>query len=241
MAESFDFETYHRLFNAMMSEYCGGRHSCHELALELIGQMMERPRPLRVLDVGCGTGAFIEEAYRKFGDCSVVGVDRSGKNLLVAEKILAGTAAVIKRADIAQPGWIESLAEEPFDAVFVGWVTHEIAPWTLPSLYSGLAHALRDGGVLFNADSMSSLKESFQDLSIDYSRRRTTSEFRIFDQEFSRNPDIRSQIHETPIHRTRWNVRHRAETHIRLLAGAGFQDAEEIWRYLGHSLIMAIK
>ena len=39
----------------------------------------------------------------------------------------------------------------------------------------------------------------------------------------------------------RWTVRHAPDAHRRLLLEAGFVDAEEVWRYLGSAMVMALR
>ncbi len=132
--------------------------------------------------------------------------------------------------------------------VFTGWVTHEIEPWHLDTLYSEIARVLRWGGILFNADFMSALSGGWRDLGSDYQRRRVGIGFAQFRARFDRcfptletPPVATAAAHQPAEHRTRWNKRHTPTEHMQHLQRAGFVEAEEVWRYLGYSMVMAVR
>ena len=54
----------------------------HEGALEVAGALV--PRPARILDVGCGTGALLRLAARRFPAAELVGVDPSAEMIKMA-------------------------------------------------------------------------------------------------------------------------------------------------------------
>lgn len=243
-------QEYQRLWNAYMTEYCGGRGSCVELAIELMRQMLAGPS-LRILDLGCGTGSFIQslQATTALPALSIVGVDGSGRNLAIASALVGSDARVtLHQRDLTLPGWADGLGGATFDAVFTGWVTHEIEPWNLDTFYAEIARMLRPGGVLFNADFMTALSDGWRDLGADYQRRRVGSGFAQFRNRFDRYfPTLIAPVaasaspHQPSEQRTRWNKRHTPMDHLERLQRAGFVDAEEVWRYLGYSMVMAVR
>ena len=242
-------QEYQRLWNAMMTDYCGGRQSCVDLVLELIRQTLGQNSSLRVLDVGCGSGAFIESllATKGLPGLKVVGIDRSQRNLAIARSLLAKHENVsFEPVDLTAGGWAEQLGHESFDVAFLGWMTHEVEPWHLPTLYREIGAALRPGGLVFNADFMSALPDSWEDFGRDYQRRRTnpaaTSNFKSFNARMNQLPEIAKTLARSDTtNQTAWNVRHSVQAHLTHLRDAGFKDAEEIWRYLGYAMVMGIR
>lgn len=86
-----------------------------ETALDLLP---ERERPLRILDLGVGSGCLLLTLLREFPKATGVGVDASPEALAIAEEN-AGTLGVASRArlrvdDWRQTGWAGRL-EGPFD------------------------------------------------------------------------------------------------------------------------------
>lgn len=86
-----------------------------ETALDLL---LERERPLRILDLGVGSGCLLLTLLREYPKATGVGVDASPEALVIAEEN-AGTLGVASRArlvvdDWRQAGWADRL-EGPFD------------------------------------------------------------------------------------------------------------------------------
>jgi 2-polyprenyl-6-hydroxyphenyl methylase/3-demethylubiquinone-9 3-methyltransferase len=69
------------------------------------------PQAGRVLDVGCGNGAFSDRLARR--GYEVVGIDASADGIEIARRQASGRY----EQDQATPGLLERLGEEPFDAV----------------------------------------------------------------------------------------------------------------------------
>lgn len=235
-----------------MSAYCGGRASCLDLAVELIHQTQRRSTgaALRVLDVGCGSGSFVHRllAEQRLAPVSITGVDGSARSLLLAAALSGEVGATrFERADIGSPGWGAAFEAESFDVVFLGWVTHEIEPWRLASLYEGIGRVLRPGGLLLNADFMRNQTDGLSDLAREYQWRRVSPaaavRFAAFNDRLDRLPQVAAAIEldRAGATRTNWYVSHAPSTHIELLGAEGFKEAGEIWRYLGYSMVMGIR
>lgn len=233
---------YQRLWNGYMSSYCGGRASCFELVEELMRQMLQG-EVLNVLDIGCGTATF---TARQLAIASpprrTTAVDGSEKGLLVARQLIPTDAPVtFIRGDLTENAWTSDLAPGSYDVAFLGWVTHEIEPRHLLTLYGNIAQLLRPGGLLFNADFMDGLQGDWRNLGGDYQRRRLGNAFPAFNARFEKLPQVAAAIAKDRQARTRWTVRHAPDAHKRQLLDAGFVEAEEIWRYLGSAMMMAIR
>lgn len=236
-----DYLKWHELWNEMMSQYCGGRDSCYDLVLDLIGSMLKFPDKAKILDIGCGSGTFTEKARARYNQAEIMSVDDSAKNLHIAKQVVGETSALWIRQDLNEAVWDERLTTGGFDAAFIGWATHEIEPWHLNQFYKNIAGALREGGLLFNVDFMSGLKPSFRDLANDVARKRVTNEFNSFNKKFVQDKVIAKLQDGDDEQRTVWNVRHDVNYHLMAIEATGFKDAEEIWRYMNYSLILAIR
>ncbi len=233
---------YQRLWNGYMSDYCGGRTSCFELVEELMRQMLQG-EALNVLDIGCGTATFTtRQLLAGKPPRRITAVDGSEKGLLVARHVIAGDAPVtFVKGDLADNAWASGLTAGSYDAAFLGWVTHEIEPRHLLTLYGNIGQLLRPGGLLFNADFMDGLQGDWRNLGGDYQRRRLGTAFPAFNARFEKLPDVAAAITRDRQTRTRWTVRHAPDVHKQRLLEAGFVDAEEVWRYLGSAMVMAIR
>lgn len=94
-------------------------------------------RASRVLEVGCGTGAYISTIRREIG-CACFGCDPSREMLAIAAESASGVAF--------RPGRAEDLAFPPatFDLIFSVDVIHHVTD--RPAYFLGAARILRDGG-----------------------------------------------------------------------------------------------
>lgn len=241
-----DYRKWRELWEQMMGQYCPGRSSLFDLILNLIRFTVKGPR-LSVLDVGCGAGSFTARVLETFPRATVCAVDRSSRHLHIGATLqtaddAAGDSRVTWiRANVGSEKWTSALPGEPFDVVFMGWLTHEIEPWRLPGLYKQLAASIRPGGLLLNVDFMTGLKPGFQDMAVDLTRSGVTGEWREFSAWFDEQLYGETQAPEDQEQRTRWIVHHARDLHLREIAAAGFPEAEEVWRYLNSALIMAVR
>jgi RimJ/RimL family protein N-acetyltransferase/ubiquinone/menaquinone biosynthesis C-methylase UbiE len=233
---------YQRLWHGYMSSYCGGRTSCFELVEELMRQMLQG-EALNVLDIGCGTASFTARQLQlKSPPRRITAVDGSEKGLLVARQLVAPDAPVtFVKGDLTDNDWASELADGSYDAAFLGWVTHEIEPRHLPTLYANISRLLRPGGMLLNADFMDGLQGNWRGLGGDYQRRRLGNSFPAFNARFEKLPEVAAAIARDRQSKTRWTVRHPPDFHKQLLLDVGFAEAEEVWRYVGSAMVMAIR
>lgn len=86
-----------------------------ETALDLLP---DRSRPLRILDLGVGSGCLLLTLLREYPQANGVGMDASEAALAVArtnaDALGVASRTVLVAADWRQPGWIERL-DGPFD------------------------------------------------------------------------------------------------------------------------------
>lgn len=113
-------------------DYVEGQNA-EQLAFEALAEI----GPRRVLEVGCGTGAFAERMLKELG-ADVVALDLSPRMVELARE--RGVEALVGTAE-ALP-----FRGEEFDCVVANWVLHHV-----PDLDRGLAEiarVLRPGGCL---------------------------------------------------------------------------------------------
>lgn len=89
--------------------------------LGLIGPMAG----LRVIDLGCGHGSYVEAALQQ-GATHVVGIDGSSQMCQIARERTGGRAEILC-ADLARP--LDMLAPASFDLVISALALHHLADW----------------------------------------------------------------------------------------------------------------
>jgi cyclopropane-fatty-acyl-phospholipid synthase len=115
--------------------------------LDLVASKLALERGQRVLDVGCGWGAFAIHAASNYG-VSVTGITLSEPQARLARERVAA-AGVSELVEIRVADYRE-LAEEPFDAIAsIGMVEH-VGASQIDRYARTLAGLLRPGGVLLN-------------------------------------------------------------------------------------------
>jgi SAM-dependent methyltransferase len=93
--------------------------------------------------------------FRRFPQAQVTLVDVDPALLAIAQGVLGDDPrAQIVRADLADPGWAESLPIAGHDAVVTANSLHWLDEATLRRVYADLALLVRPGGVVCNADPM---------------------------------------------------------------------------------------
>ena len=105
-------------------------------------------RALRVVDVACGSGAFLADLKAAFPRAAVAGVDLSLPYVTEARR-RSGVTAVAQAAAERLP-----FADESLDAVTCVYLFHELPPRVRPQVAAELARVLKPGGVLAFADAV---------------------------------------------------------------------------------------
>ena len=111
----------------------------------LVGLEMLPPKPgMRVLDVGCGTGAQLER-YRDAG-CAIACVDMSPGMLAQVARRLGDVDA--RKTD----GTTLPFEDDLFDLATISFVLHEVAPEKRLQIINEMARVVRPAGHLLVAD-----------------------------------------------------------------------------------------
>lgn len=123
------------------------------------------PAKARLLDIGCGTGAFLREAKRNYPRLAATGLDLSTPYLSVAGRRLADWSRVelIEGAAEAMP-----FGESEFDIVSVIYLFHELPPRTRIAVVEEIRRVLKPGGTLILVDSLQTGDEPDYDALLDY-------------------------------------------------------------------------
>src|SRR5215467_9725972 len=136
-------EQYDDLFVARMYDY--------DITHEMILSMLPFPstHPVRVLELGVGTGNLTQKILTRFPHSTVVGYDLSEQMLAQARAKLAAFEARLQlcHGDISQ-----TVFPGPFDAVVSAIAVHHVPPPSKPILFHRVYAALRPGGVLALGD-----------------------------------------------------------------------------------------
>ena len=248
-----DFPTlaarWRELWDAMMTQYCPSRESCFTLALDIM-EFTLRGVPVRILDVGCGSGAFEERVLERFSHVAVTALDHDTSTLRIARTVMGAERVRWIQSEVAE-SW-EELGLGEFDMVFMGWLTHELAPWQLAALYANVFAVLRPTGLLLNADFMPNLAPGFRELAQDMTLHRLTDDLNDYHRAVSQSPAWNEALDpeaaplnpnppQLPAASTRWRTYHTAVEHRRALDAAGFRETEEVWRYMESGMILAVR
>jgi ubiquinone/menaquinone biosynthesis C-methylase UbiE len=123
------------------------------------------PGAASLLDIGCGTGAFLREVKRNFPRLAVTGLDLSEPYLAVARRRLAdwSRVALVPGAAEATP-----FPDASFDAVSCIYLFHELPPRVRRAVVDEIGRVLKPGGVLVFVDSLQTGDEPAYDALLDY-------------------------------------------------------------------------
>jgi len=125
----------------------------------------DRRDPARLLDIGCGTGAFLREIKRNYPRLAVTGLDLSPPYLAVAQRRLAdwSRVALVEGAAEAMPS-----PDAHFDVVTCVYLLHELPPRVRRAVVGEIRRVLKPGGTLLLVDSLQTGDEPDYDALLDY-------------------------------------------------------------------------
>ena len=147
----------------------GGAAPMRRQALVPLREALRRhpggPAAPRLLDIGCGTGAFLREVKRNFPRLAVTGLDLSEPYLAVARRRLADWSRVelVPFAAEAMP-----FAAAEFDVASCIYLFHELPPAVRRAVAAEIRRVLKPSGTLIFVDSLQTGDESAYDALLDY-------------------------------------------------------------------------
>ncbi|HYM71700.1 MAG TPA: methyltransferase domain-containing protein [Stellaceae bacterium] len=122
-------------------------------------------RSARLLDIACGTGAFLAEVKRNYPRLSVTGIDLSAPYLGVARRRLAGWSRVMLAEGNAET---LPLADASVDIVTCIYLFHELPRRARHAVAGEIRRVLRPGGRLIFVDSLQTGDEPDYDATLDW-------------------------------------------------------------------------
>ncbi len=143
----------------------GGAAAMRRQALAPLRAALQRAGSAKLLDIGCGTGAFLREVKRNHPRLAVTGLDLSAPYLAVARRRLApwSRVALIEAAAEAMP-----FLTAEFDIVSCLYLFHELPARVRRAVVAEIRRVLKPGGVLILVDSLQTGDEPDYDALLDY-------------------------------------------------------------------------
>jgi ubiquinone/menaquinone biosynthesis C-methylase UbiE len=117
----------------------------------IVAHARGRARPLRVLEIACGTGRAGAQLLRALPDASYTGVDLSPYYIEVARERLRASSRVSLVVANAED---LPLPDQSFDAVFSVYLFHELPRNARREVWAQMRRVLRPGGCLVVEDSL---------------------------------------------------------------------------------------
>jgi ubiquinone/menaquinone biosynthesis C-methylase UbiE len=151
----FTEESARRYEDQVETLFSGAGGPMRRRALALLAQAWRGRdhRGLRLMDVGCGSGAFLADLKATFPRALIAGVDLSPPYLAEARR-RSGVQALAQAAAERLP-----FADSSLDAVTCVYLFHELPPRVRRAAAAEMARVLKPGGVLAFADSVQAVDE----------------------------------------------------------------------------------
>ena len=146
----FTADSARRYEDQVETLFAGTAGPMRRRALSLLAQAWRGRdhRGLRVVDLACGSGAFLADLKRTFPRAHIAGLDLSPAYLAEA-RTRSGVEAMVQAPAERLP-----FADASLDAVSCVYLFHELPPRVRPQVAAEIARVLKPGGVLALADSV---------------------------------------------------------------------------------------
>jgi len=142
------------------------------LQLEVINHIIRSwcPRPLQILDLGCGDGALGRFLLEQNPETHVTFADFSDPMLEAASKQIGNHArTTIVKADFSSNAWLEPIGNlGPVDVVVSGFAVHHQPDQRKRELYREVFELLCKGGVFLNLEHVASSTPDVESLFDNY-------------------------------------------------------------------------
>lgn len=234
-------------WEARMQAFFPQRQVCIAAILDVLAELLP-PGPSRILDLGAGAGGLSRAILARFPEASVTALDLDpvlmtiGKGALTA----AGSRLTWRQVDLRAPGWSDHVADDaPFDAVVSLATLHHFTRRELGGIYAALARLIRPGGILINAEGLAAgPPDSFLARRFDEARRRGSPPADGWWEAISADPGLTEAVAARESLKGQMRgagPRLSAESHLRALRRAGFQEAVVAWRYLDEAAVVGLR
>jgi len=175
----------------------------------------DRDAPIRVIDLGCGTGTVAQKIKSAFPNAEISCLDIAENMIRLAQKKLGG-AADCYVCDFG--GWV---FDKKYDVAVSSLALHHLADDDeKKAFYRKIYDALNDGGVFYNADVVLGANDRLQELYM--------AKWTAFMNKTVSLDEIESK----------WMVNYKTEdrpaylmSHLDWLKDVGFVDIDVVWKY----------
>jgi tRNA (cmo5U34)-methyltransferase len=187
-----------------------------EMLSALMSCVGEEGRGLRVIDIGCGTGAVSELLLRSHPDVELTCLDMTESMMDLAKRRLEGLDVRFALADI-----YDFEFDRPYDLVVSSLALHHVvSELDKKTIYRKILDALVPGGSFFNADIVLGSDDNIQQV---YMTRWKEFMYRSFSKEETDDVLVpRHYREDSPA---------RLIDHLRWLGEVGFSTVDVVWKY----------
>jgi tRNA (cmo5U34)-methyltransferase len=173
--------------------------------------------PIRVLDLGCGTGTIAKQVLERFPNAQVTCLDLAANMIAMARQKLAN----YPRVSYVQEDFTEMDGSETYDVVVSSLALHHLAADVEKrQFFRRIYLSLRPGGIFYNADVVLGTS--------DFLQRMYMQQWRAFMCRGISREEVEGK----------WIPNYEAEDHpanlieqLAWLTEAGFTDVDVLWKY----------
>ncbi|MEK7570348.1 MAG: class I SAM-dependent methyltransferase [Patescibacteria group bacterium] len=126
----------------------------HEVFQECIASLLctgvEAVSQPRILEIGCGTGITTKKVREAVPGASIVAVDKDSAILKIAKRRVCDTHVTYVCQDAST--YLHAMKAQSLDAIYSAYCIHNLQPQERLTLFAGIRHALKLGGVYVNGD-----------------------------------------------------------------------------------------
>ncbi len=209
----------------------------------------------RILDLGCGTGAFSERILREIPSARIWALDYDPVLLRIARDGLPAPKDRLRwiDADLRSPSWTRSLPRGKWDAIVSTTALHWLEPGPLARVYRSAARLLRPGGLFLNGDHLPfdppnpQLTRLLRRLRRLRRAREPPRGALNWEEWWAKTRRVAELADEFAERDRRYPHEHADENvqpvswHLRALRASGFRETTTIWQHFANRVVLAIR